>query len=299
MANGKGATQQSLPQDIHRDLVTQMHHSGRQFLDEWLYQMGQANNHASAPAEESHSYWVLALAGNLLWAASCFVPGAGIVARTVGTTKEMAMSEVGKVMYVAMSHGGAVLGAGTVDQLASGPSGDPSGKDVVQRELNAKRNQLGENFHQHVEEWASKLANLKMFKDASWRNQEDFMEAADQFLWASMFPSIGYNDTTTMYNGALQKLNGVLADFNRQYRAWKDKAKIEGHKEFLKGPYANLEGGVGEQGDVADWMSSHPFNPKLVFDLPGEEAGPGRIIRTPYGTLRWTGTSWKLVAPAS
>ena len=285
MANGTS-------QDIHRGLVTQMHGTGRQFLDEWLIQMNQANNHASAPAEESHSHWLLALAGNLLWAASCFVPGAGILAgAVVKGVQQAAMTGIGKTMYVLMAHGGAVLGAGTVDQLASGPDGAPSGKDVVQRNLNAKRNELGENFHKHVEEWASQMATAKIFEAASSRSQEDFMQAVDKFLWASMFPSIGFEDITTMYDGALKKINGVLADFNRQYRAWqKDTAVPPRRHRVYHGEDVSLN--EAEVGRAEQYRDSHPFNPKLVFDIPGEEAGPGRIIQTPWGTIRWTGTSW-------
>src|SRR6266567_2138778 len=110
--------------DVNKDLVEHMHQSGGRFLLAWLAQVNQALDHASAPSEKSEDFWILALAGNLLWAASCFVPGAGIVAQAAKGVE--GMSKVGKEIYAIMAIGGATLGSGTFDKLrATDESGKP------------------------------------------------------------------------------------------------------------------------------------------------------------------------------
>jgi hypothetical protein len=61
-------------------LVPYIRVRGMQFLDGWLAQAISAKSDANAPPEEeSKVYWFVALIGNLVWAASCFIPGAGVL----------------------------------------------------------------------------------------------------------------------------------------------------------------------------------------------------------------------------
>jgi hypothetical protein len=60
---------------------------GNAFLDLWLTQMISAKSDAMAPPEESKTNWFIALAGNLLWAAACFIPGSGIVKALGGASQ--------------------------------------------------------------------------------------------------------------------------------------------------------------------------------------------------------------------
>src|SRR5262245_7433034 len=126
---------------------------GVQFLDQWLLQAISAKSDAGAPPkEESEVHWAIALIGNLLWAASCFIPGAGVVQapeiiRGALLVQKAGgpMTNLGKSFYATMQVGGAVAAAGTtkemerrIDQMvsAAAPDGLPTGKDVVAIKLN-------------------------------------------------------------------------------------------------------------------------------------------------------------------
>lgn len=279
--------------DPKKDLVEHIHQSGGRFLLAWLNEVNQALNHASAP-NEGTDYWLLALAGNLLWAASCFVPGAGIVAGAAAAGAAAAgMSKVGKAMYAIMAIGGATLGSGTVDKLqAVDQSGQPTGKDVVQHHLNAKYKKLTEYLADKNEEWVTQLMALPKFKNPdSFKTWEAYLGAVDEWLWASIFPPIAFNDLDKIYDGALGKLNGVLASFNRQYRDWIDSTKAKGYTEVKLGPrFGPIP--TTDWAEVDRYRASHPFNPKLTFDLPGEKAGPVVINLSDGTRLRYTGNTW-------
>src|SRR4051794_28929415 len=92
-----------------------------QFLDQWLIQAVSAKSDANTPPEESNDSWIIGLAGNLLWAASCFLPGAGVIAKAATATSG-GMTNLGKIFYATMSVGGAVIG-GAGGQFVSGPDG--------------------------------------------------------------------------------------------------------------------------------------------------------------------------------
>jgi hypothetical protein len=258
---------------------------GKEFLTQWSLQMSNATRDASQPPDENRRDWWVALAGNMLWAASCFVPGAGIVKAAAG-----GMSTLGKVMYVTMAHGGAMVGAGV---LATGPSGDPSGKDVLTRELNKKLNELQAGLHKSAEEWASSIERDPEFKKVlSSDTEENLLEFIDKYLWKSLFPSIPYQDYNVIYNGALETLNKALAEFNRQYKAWKvDTLHYAAQQARIPG--ANIvttrEYGVPHSHYV-HYKDPGPFKPNLKFDVPGQ-AHP-QVTDALFFKWGWRGTHY-------
>lgn len=229
-----------------------------QYLDQWLTQMISAKSDASAPPEESKSYWLVALAGNLLWAASCFVPGAGVIAREVE-----GMSSLGKTMYATMQGVGAVVGAGVADHIAVNDAGAPSGKDVVADALNDKRKQMAKVFD-HIDSWASTLILRPKFHASSYRElgRDKYLEAVDALLWTSLFPDFGFENYKGMYHRGLNAINGALADFNRQYQTWRDtEQRYAEHDSTTRyGPNR-----VAYMEARTKYERFHPFRPKLAF----------------------------------
>lgn len=211
-------------------LIPFIHVRGMQFLDQWLIQMVSAKSDAVAPPEESKDYWYVALIGNLLWAASCFVPGAGVVSKVASTlgggqfariSSGAGMTNLGKVMYVTMSQVGAVVGSAGPVLLATDSGGNPSGKDVVSDVLNDKRTKLGEALRKNEERWASELMHREGFGfDSFYSNTAKYLQEVDQVLWANIFPTISFEDYKGIYRSGLNAINGALSDFNRQYQAW-------------------------------------------------------------------------------
>jgi len=228
---------------------------GNAFLDQWLTQMISAKSDAQAPAEEEKDYWIVALLGNLLWAASVFVPGAGVIkgaaagmgsfkagaeafrvagraglgtetARATGIAVEQVakggMTSLGKTMYATMNVGGGIAASGVVQRWATDPSGDPTGKELVALVLNTKRKEMGEALERQEERLAYDLVLNGFTFDRFQKGRTKYMTAVEEALWANLFPSIAKDDLNAIYKSGLNAINGALADFKKQYRAWRD-----------------------------------------------------------------------------
>jgi hypothetical protein len=228
---------------------------GNAFLDQWLTQMISAKSEAQAPAEEEKDYWIVALLGNLLWAASVFVPGAGVIkgaaagmgsfkagaeafrvagraglgteaARATGIAVEQVatggMTSLGKTMYATMTVGGGIAASGVVQRWATDPSGDPTGKELVALVLNTKRTEMGKVLERNEERLAYDLVLNGFTLDRFQKGRTKYMTAVEEALWANLFPSIPKDDLNAIYKSGLNAINGALADFKKQYRAWRD-----------------------------------------------------------------------------
>ncbi len=249
-----------------------------QFLDEWMTQMVNASGVASKPAKESESHWFAALAGNLLWAAACFVPGAGVIDR-VG----QGMTSLGKTMYVAMTGVGAAFGGGLADHMPSpavDSDGEPTGKDDVGRALAKQRKTLGVVFEKMINPWCAQLMLQSGFHFADFRSDRNaYLEAVDHLIWKQLFPEFAFQDFEEMFNEGITTINGALADFNRQYAWWRDQqqAFILGvviqpdnrypgyQKNGYYQEYANRSGLEKKLNPMAYFLRHHPFRPKLNF----------------------------------
>jgi len=96
-------------------------------------------------------------------------------------------------------------------------------------------------------------------------------------VWSSLFPSFIFEGYKEIYRSGLNAINGVLADFNRQYHMWVvargDYAvNINGfnynHRGWEFKEYANRR---TEYLDLDPWSyyeKAHPFKPRLTFGKP-------------------------------
>jgi hypothetical protein len=236
-------------------LTPLIHIRGNAFLDQWLTQMISAKSDAQPPTEEEEDYWVVALLGNLLWAASVFVPGAGVIkgmaageatfkvgadafveagraglasetARATGIAVEMVaeagMTNLGKAMFATMAMGGSLAASGVVQRWATDPSGDPTGKELVAMVLNTKRKEMGKALERLQEHFAYDLVLSGLTFERFQKGRTEFMTDMETALWANLFPSVQKDDLNAIYKSGLNAINGALADFRKQYRIWKD-----------------------------------------------------------------------------
>jgi hypothetical protein len=262
-------------------LVPYVRGRGIQFLDQWLIQAVSAKGDAEMPPEESTDYWVVALIGNLIWAASCFVPGAGIFKalnqRSVdsltgvvsGTINPgMAMTSLGKKLYATMALGGAVVGSGTVQQLVTDESGNPTGKDAVAMMLNKERKKLGGDFENSIDSFVREIVKHKDFQyDSYAADRINYLKAVDEALWRSIFPSIGYEDWNAIYQLSLAVINQMLINFKDQYKVWS-----QARKYYAMEPYKNkynqygpmLDNGEKYRARLKEYEKRRPFMPDLM-----------------------------------
>lgn len=234
-------------------LVPFINLKGNAFLDQWLTQMISAKSDTSVQVEDGPEYWILGLLGNLLWAASCFIPGAGIVGREVkglaspgfqagaaamakgGASQDVAraagaaieevvqpgMSSLGKVMYATMATTGGVAASGLGQRFVVDPSGDPSGKDVIATALNAKRAELGQKLKGRTEMLADDLVHSGYDYKRYEAGRQKYLDGVEQAIWAGLFPSIAQNDLTAIYKSGLDSIGRGLVEFKHQYSDWK------------------------------------------------------------------------------
>lgn len=286
-------------------LVPFINLKGNAFLDQWLMQMISAKSDASAKVDDGNEYWIVALLGNLLWAASCFVPGAGVIARELQGFENLSfkagaaamakgrvgqdvaratsaaieeavqpgMSNLGRVMYATMATGGGVAASGIAQRWAADPSGDPTGKDVVAEVLNAKRGELGHRLKGRTEMLADDLVHRGYDFKRYEAGRQKYLDGVEQAIWAGLFPSIAQNDLTAIYKSGLNSIGEALDEFKQQYGDWKK--IIHECSDYYFTPM------LDSPRDTEDWPESiksgkeqpieycqrkFPFRPKLQFD---------------------------------
>ena len=271
---GTGKSNATSTAEKHRRVATLepfVHLQIKIYLDEWKEQVNAAITDAQMPVEpQSRAYWFIALAGNLLWAATCFVPTGGplrlAVSGVASATEKGAMelglsaaasveaSATGQRVIQVMSVAGATIGSGTVEQLA-GSTGNPEqdGKRVIRVIIGKKRADLEDVFKPRSSQWASEIDALAQWGD-------DVKELMDKYLWIKMFPRIPYDRDrfVTIYKLALSNVSRVLADYNAQWKDWsfrKERSQPQWKHRRMYGE---------------DWDYSvpdpGPFQPKLKFD---------------------------------
>lgn len=249
-------------------LVPYIRTRGIQFLDGWLIQVVSAKSDAEAPPdEESKSYWFIALLGNLVWAASCFVPGAGVVKAAAG-----GMSALGKTFYATMAVGGAAVGSGTIQQLTQDSSGTPTGKDIVATYMNGQRKKLEEVFKKNIDSFAREIVRKQgMGHEDYERDRTKYLEQVDRLLWEAIFPEIPYGDLDAIYQTALKSIKTALVHFKTQYKTWS-----EGREYYGRSPHREPGGHIVNYGGdeyrkrVEEFERRHPFRPNLFSKEEGK-----------------------------
>jgi hypothetical protein len=271
------------------------------YLGQWKEQMDTAITDGKLPEEKGRFYWFMALAGNLLWAATCFIPlGAAVSGTSVlGLLREesaakealragtlmkpftppnlpVETSATAQRVIQVMSVGGAVFGSGFGEQFMGGGgntprsitlklgettediplTGDPAadGKLIARLVLDFKEGELEQVYKKRERQWALEIDALAQWGD-------DVKEVLDSYLWTHMFPRIPYDQWKLgrIHLLALNKINGALQDYNRQWKDWQFRT------ERSKPKWKN----VHMRGDVWDYSVPDPgaFQPKLNFDL--------------------------------
>ena len=176
------------------------------------------------PAEtENQVYWYIALAGNLLWAGTCFLNPA--------VAGEATLIKV-------MSFAGATYGSGTL-QRADGtivppaPT-DPNGaREHLRKQVAKARGQLETYFQKQRFDWAAGFSKLQ-----DWNNADGtVIDLFNVYVWEKMFPWIPYNDDrfNKIRSEALRVVRAAMADYNRQWQqfkratVWSGKAELKKH----------------------------------------------------------------------
>jgi hypothetical protein len=191
-------------------------------LGAWQEQADNAITDARPPAEEeSRVYFYVALAGNLVWAATCFLDPA-VAAQAV--------------LIKIMSVTGATVGSGTVQQVMGDDDTSPDDAKVLIRQMLAKkRGDLEEHFKDSRRDWAANLDGIARW-EAAGDHPEQLLDLFDKYIWEAMFPTIPFNSDRfdSVRSTFLKVINNALADFNRQWQQFRQQAAWYGGAERKK-----------------------------------------------------------------
>jgi hypothetical protein len=207
----------------------------KQYLDEWAEWVNTAITDVSIPAEKGGQiWWWVALAGNLIWAATAFINPVA-----AGAT----------IWIRVMSVSGGVIASGGLKTIASSnsppaPTDEKGAKDLLRKNVAKARGQLETHFKEQRFDWASDFWQL-----ADWDQTDPAVkDSFDKFIWQQMFPWIPYNDDRfeQIRSEAARMAKSVMADYLRQWR------------EYLRSnPWAG-------EGQMAKYAATD-FHPKLRF----------------------------------
>jgi hypothetical protein len=229
-------------------------------LVSWNTEMKDAINLANYPTRpDSHIFWWIALAGNMLWAATCFIsPPAAATAAAIRS-----QTSVIQLMSVA----GAAVGSGAVDRitrklgkqdLSKIKIHPEDGKDIVRNVVGIKRATLEDIYKAMRANWASVLDGIAMWESAS-RAQEP-LELYDKYIWTQMFPRIAYDEQrfNTIRDKARAKVEGVLASYEHQWTRWVTAPMM---------PQYHQAEALWAMGTLAQIPKDRIFQPDLKFDF--------------------------------
>jgi hypothetical protein len=222
----------------HMKLKQYMADDVEQFITDGLQDWATAAEGAVADAQDpadddSIVYWLISLAGNLLWAATVFFPPAGLAAAGASTATKVA------------SMVGATVGSDTIRKMAQDPPSTDEAKKFLRDMIAKKADELRKMFVDSADDWiASDLANYvtnemltaaHITPDSGWHLADDDAErlmqsvrekatlrayTLEKFLFPGGDITAG-NLSTTLRKFMLRELNRALSDYNRQFREWK------------------------------------------------------------------------------
>ena len=168
----------------------------------WVGTRFGAQNAALSVQEDAFPWFAVALAGNLIWAATVFVPPASAVA------------------IAAMSIGGALLGSGSLEQydklILDDPPPSESFRDIAVNRLGL--------YYQSIMNRRTNLATslMDLFYMNSLTDRDDVEQAEKrrQLAWAFMFKSeIGYNNPVDIENTTKNYIEAVWTEFVPRWQA--------------------------------------------------------------------------------
>lgn len=217
-------------------------------LTSWKHEVDSGINEAPYPAEEqSRGSWWIALAGNMLWAATCFIP-------VVGEGAAVAQAMIGL-----MSVTGAAFGSGLADQANPGGSDSAfrtpeDGKVFVRNTAGRKRGELEAFFKKSRSDWARQLDGIRMWEAVS--SSQEPLDLYDKQIWTLMFPRIDYDDNrfNAIRNRCRAKVAQLLNGYNVQWRDYmRGQMMPTSHQAEARWAYGTL--------------AIPRFQPKLTIDL--------------------------------
>jgi hypothetical protein len=205
------------------------------YLDEWAEWVNTAITDVSIPADkEGQIWWWVALAGNLIWAATTFINPAA----------------AGAMIWIrVMSVSGGVVASGGLKTIASSnsppaPTDENGAKDLLRKSLAKARGRLETHFKEQRFDWAKDFWQL-----ADWDKTDPAVkDSFDKFIWQKMFPWIPHDEDRfeKIRSEAARMAKSVMADYLHQW------------KKFLhSNPYAG-------EGEMAKYAATE-FHPKLKF----------------------------------
>jgi hypothetical protein len=171
------------------------------FLNEWMGQVDKGIDTISVPnKEQSKIYWWLALAGNLLWAAtSLMVPG---------------LINLGKGAIIIASFLGATIGSGAL--TPEPPSLPPDGKTILRTRLSQVRDEMSQKIYPLAEKAAWECGR---------RNITDVQDQ-NEILWRTMFADVPYNNRFEhIMKTSITQASSALDDYNKQYDEYVEELK--------------------------------------------------------------------------
>lgn len=171
-------------------------------LGAWQQQVDNAiTDEPYAMEEQSKIYWWIALGGNLVWAATCFLNPA--------VAGEMTLIKI-------MSVAGATYGSGTPEKAAPPPDNPPAAKEGIREQIAIARGRLETEFEKKSREWASGFIRLQ-----DWgKDDPTILSEFNAYIWQQMFPTIPYDELRfkQILNMAKEAVKSAVADFNRQWK---------------------------------------------------------------------------------
>jgi hypothetical protein len=254
-------------------------------LNAWHDQVKAGLDLAAPPAKpESRFYWYVALAGNLIWAATCLINP--VVAVEIGATELLAAdagmrvlakeeialaaeiktkltkmradnsNKVRSFVSKSMNFGGAAVGSGGIEAAVSSstPPGPEDGKKILLDAIDEHWADLEDDYSENMlDVWTDQL--VEIWKQAGGQVKKP-LGLFDRALWALMFPSFPF--TKDRYKlirfEAKRVIESALADYNRQWLKWeRDRSMPHGHQA-----YASWAMGT---------MAIPSFRPKLLFHI--------------------------------
>ena len=187
-------------------------------LGAWQQQVDNAiTDESYAIQEESKLYWWIALGGNLVWAATCFLNPA--------VAGEMILIKI-------MSVAGATYAAGTLEKAAPPPDNPQTAKEGIREQIAIARGTLEGEFQKKSREWASGFIWLQ-----DWgKDDPTILGDFNVYIWEQMFPTIPYDKLRfkQILNMAKEAVRSAVADYNRQWKQFKQNNAFLGGGELKR-----------------------------------------------------------------
>jgi hypothetical protein len=228
-------------------------------LNSWQEQVDSAITDVPFPADsESGVYWYLALAGNLVWAGTCFLNPVVAAERT---------------LIAVLSFSGAAYGSGAARQFAGSSSPpDPSdtngAKELIRQNAAKARGKLESLFQGKRLEWASRVPRLE-----DWGSGDpEIFNRFNQYIWEKMFPSIAYNDDRfdEIRLRSVAMVKGAYADYMRQWKTFERTNNLLGGAErkrrhIVFKPVLRVSFGTQPLWDASESRPAVDLNGRLHF----------------------------------